>query len=123
VTKPLLDTATTAMGAGAGSAAAFTFVSKSLYGHPTGSGIHNAPSSWPWLRKYKKENMDAYRACDVASNTIVQLLGADFILYGPISNTKTVFPVIAMGDIFAAENASLEFGVEPVPSHPFKKLL
>jgi tetrahydromethanopterin S-methyltransferase subunit H len=51
VTKPLLDTAVTAMGAGAGTAAAFTFVAKTLYGLPTGSGVHNAPKFF--RNKYK----------------------------------------------------------------------
>ncbi len=123
VTKPLLDTAVTAMGAGAGSAAAFTFVSKTLYGLPTGSGVHNAPASWAWLRKYKKVNREAYKTADIASNLIVQMMGADFILYGPIENSERVFPTVAMGDVFAAESAYLEFGIEPGNDHPFKKLL
>jgi len=123
ITKPLIDTATTAMGAGAGPSASFTFVAKTLYGQPTGSGVHNAPSSWSWLRKYKKTNPEAYHACDVASALIVQMMGANFVLYGPISNASTVFPVVAMADIFAAESASTEFGVEPSENHPFRKLL
>jgi len=123
ITKPLIDTAVTAMGAGAGSAAAFTFVSKTVYGHPTGSGVHNAPSSWLWLRKHKKVNREGFRTADVASNLMVQMMGADFVLYGPIGNAELVFPVIAMGDVFAAESSNLEFGVEPPENHPFKKLL
>ncbi|MGY5860316.1 MAG: tetrahydromethanopterin S-methyltransferase subunit H [Candidatus Thorarchaeota archaeon] len=123
VTKPLLDTAVTAMGAGAGSAAAFTFVSKTVYGYPTGSGVHNAPASWAWLRKYKKINREAFQTADIASNLIVQLMGADFVLYGPIENADRAFPVVAMGDAFTAESAYLEFGIEPGPDHPFKKLL
>ncbi len=123
VTKPLLDTAVTAMGAGAGSAAAFTFVSKTLYGLPTGSGVHNAPASWAWLRKYKKVNREAYKTADIASNLIVQMMGTDFILYGPIENSERIFPTVAMGDVFAAESAYLEFGIEPGNDHPFKKLL
>ncbi len=123
ITKPLIDTAVTAMGAGAGSAAAFTFVSKTVYGHPTGSGVHNAPSSWSWLRKHKKVNREGFRTADVASNLMVQMMGADFVLYGPIGNAERVFPVIAMGDVFAAESSNLEFGVEPPEDHPFKKLL
>jgi tetrahydromethanopterin S-methyltransferase subunit H len=111
------------MGAGAGSAAAFTFVSKTIYGLPTGSGVHNAPASWAWLRKYKKVNREAFHTADVASNLIVQLLGADFVLYGPIENADRAFPVVAMGDTFAAESAYLEFGIEPGTNHPFKKLL
>ncbi len=123
VTKPLIDTAVTAMGAGAGSAASFTFVSKTVYGLPTGSGVHNAPASWPWLRKYKKINRESFITADIASNLIVQMMGADFVLYGPIENSERVFPVIAMGDTFSAESAYLEFGIEPGTNHPFKKLL
>jgi tetrahydromethanopterin S-methyltransferase subunit H len=123
VTKPLIDTAVTAVGAGAGSAAAFTFVSKTVYGQPTGSGVHNAPSSWPWLRKYKKVNRESFLTADTASNLIVQMMGADFVLYGPIGNADRVFPVIAMGDVFAAESSDIEFGVAPPDSHPYRKLL
>lgn len=123
VTKPLIDTAITAMGAGAGSAASFTFVAKTIYGHPVGSGIHNAPSSWTWLRKYRKTNRDAFKVCDVASNLLVQSVGANFLLYGPIENAGIVFPAVAMGDVFSAESARLEIGLEPAENHPFKKLL
>ena len=123
VTKPLVDTAITAMGAGAGSAVAFTFVSKTLYGLPTGCGIHNAPSSWPWLRKLKKQDREAFKTADIASNVIVQALGADFLLYGPIENAPRVFPSVAMADVFSAESAEREFGIEPDDDHPFRKLL
>lgn len=123
VTKPLIDTAVTAIGAGAGSAAAFTFVSKAVYGLPTGSGVHNAPSSWTWLRKHKKIDSEAYFTTDAASNIIVQMMGADFLLYGPIESANRVFPVAAMADVFMGESGYLEFGIEPGANHPFKKLL
>ena len=123
VTKPLIDSATTALGAGAGSAVAFTFVAKSVYGHPTGLGIHNAPSSWTWLRKYKKSNRDAFEMCDIGSNVVAQMMGADYILYGPIKNANKVFPLAAMTDILAAEYASIEFGIDTSEDHPYKKLL
>lgn len=123
LTKPLIDTAVTAMGAGAGSAIAFTFVCKTMYGFPTGSGVHNAPSSWPWLRKYRKVDREAYLTADIASNVMVQALGADYLLYGPIENAQRVFPVAAMADVFASESAHLEFGIEPLDNHPYKKLL
>ncbi|MHA1577939.1 MAG: tetrahydromethanopterin S-methyltransferase subunit H [Candidatus Thorarchaeota archaeon] len=123
VTKPLIDTAITPFGAGAGSSIAFTFVSKTLYGFPTGSGIHNAPSSWPWLKKFKKVNKAAYKMCDVASNPIAQMLGANFLLYGPIKSAEQVFPVAAMADVITAESMKSEFGVEPSETHPYRKLL
>jgi tetrahydromethanopterin S-methyltransferase subunit H len=123
VTKPLIDAAVTAMGAGAGSAAAFTFVAKTVYGLPTGSGVHNAPSSWEWLRKYKKVDREAYLTTDIASNIVVVMMGADYVLYGPIENAGRVFPVAAMADVLTAESAYLEFGIEPMDNHPYKKLL
>jgi len=123
VTKPLIDTAITPLGAGAGSSVAFTFVAKTLYGFPVGSGIHNLPSSWPWLKKFKKVNKEAYRVCDVASNPIAQMLGANFLLYGPIKSAERVFPVVAMADVITAESMKLEFGVEPSDTHPYRKLL
>ncbi|NWF96853.1 MAG: tetrahydromethanopterin S-methyltransferase subunit H [Candidatus Thorarchaeota archaeon] len=123
VTKPLVDTATTAIGAGAGTSISFIMVAKTLYGQPTGSGVHNAPTSWPWLRAYKKTDRDAYEACDTASPLLVQAMGGDFVLYGPISNARRVFPVVAMADVFAAESASMEFGLTPEENHPFRKLL
>ena len=61
--------------------------------------------------------------CDAASSIIVQMMGADFILYGPIGSAERVFPAVAMADIFAAEAANLEFGTEPSADHPFKRLL
>ena len=60
---------------------------------------------------------------DVASNAIVQTMGADFVLYGPIENASLVFPVVAMTDVFAAESASMEFGVQPSDTHPYNRLL
>ncbi|MBS3794873.1 MAG: tetrahydromethanopterin S-methyltransferase subunit H [Candidatus Thorarchaeota archaeon] len=120
IDKPLIDTATTSMGSGAGSAAAFTFVSKATFGHPTGSGMHNAPSSWGWV---KEQDEEIYRTCDAASNLIGQILGADYLLYGPIENAESVFPVVAMGDIFAAEALSNEFGIEAIEDHPYRRLL
>ncbi len=123
ISKLLIDTAMTALGAGAGSAAAFTFVSKTLFGLPTGCGIHNAVSSWTWIRKLKKTNREAYQVADVSSNLIAQILGADYLLYGPIENAELVFPLVAMGDAFSAESTYLEFGIEPRADHPFKKLV
>ena len=77
----------------------------------------------PWLNEYKKTNKDAFKACDIASNLAVHLLGADFILYGPIKNAQTVFPVIAMADVFEAEYANLEFGSEAPKDHPLRRLV
>ena len=68
-------------------------------------------------------NKEAYKVCDVASNPIAQMLGANFLLYGPIKSAERVFPVVAMADVITAESMKLEFGVEPSNTHPYRKLL
>ena len=111
------------MGAGAGSSVSFVMVAKSLYGQPTGSGVCDAPASWPWLQKYSKTNRAAYEACEISSSLLIHSMGANFIRYGPMDNSDRVFPVVAMADVFSAESLRSEFGVEPTDTHPFRKLL
>ncbi|KZX14445.1 tetrahydromethanopterin S-methyltransferase subunit H [Methanobrevibacter curvatus] len=122
ITKPLMDTAVTPLGQGAGVAVRTSFAVKSKWGYPVGSGIHNVPSAWDWLRAYKKENKEAWPVCDIGSNLVQQMAGGDFVLFGPIENAKIAFPACAMADIFIAE-AAKDIGTEPVENHPINKML
>ncbi|MDR3062745.1 MAG: tetrahydromethanopterin S-methyltransferase subunit H, partial [Methanobrevibacter sp.] len=122
ITKPLMDTAVTPLGQGAGVAVRTSFAVKSKWGYPVGSGIHNVPSAWDWLRAYKKENKEAWPVCDIGSNLVQQMAGGDFVLFGPIENAKIAFPACAMADIFIAE-AAKDIGTEPVEDHPINKML
>lgn len=122
IDKFLMDTAVTPLGQGAGVAARTSFAVKSKWGLPVGSGIHNVPSAWDWLRGYKKENKEAWPVCDIGSNIVQQMTGGDFVLFGPIENAKIAFPACAMADIFIAE-AAKDMGTEPIENHPINKLL
>ncbi len=122
ITKPLMDTAVTPLGQGAGVAARTSFAVKSKWGLPVGSGIHNVPSAWDWLREYKKEHKEAWPVCDIGSNIVQQMVGGDFVLFGPIENAKIAFPACAMADIFIAE-AAKDMGTEPVEDHPINKMI
>ncbi|HMK53765.1 MAG TPA: tetrahydromethanopterin S-methyltransferase subunit H, partial [Methanobacteriaceae archaeon] len=122
ITKPFMDVAITPLGQGAGPACRTSFAVKSKWGLPVGSGIHNVPSAWDWLRGYKKEHPEAWPVCDVGSNLIQQTVGGDFVLFGPIENAKMAFPACGMADIFIAE-AAKDIGTEPVEDHPMFKLL
>jgi tetrahydromethanopterin S-methyltransferase subunit H len=135
ITKPLIDPATLPIGAGAGSTCACGLVFKSKYGIPVGLGIHNAPSAWTWLKKYRKENAkrieagvwegpgaEVFKICDVASNVIPALLGNDFVLYGPIENAPMVFPLIGMIDMILAEAAQVEHELKTAEEHPYFKM-
>lgn len=118
----MMDVAITPLGQGAGPACRTSFAVKSKWGYPVGSGIHNVPSAWDWLRGYKKDHKEAWPVCDVGSNLIQQMAGGDFVLFGPIENARMAFPACAMADIFLAE-AAMDIGTEPVEDHPINKLL
>ncbi|WBF07502.1 tetrahydromethanopterin S-methyltransferase subunit H [Methanothermobacter thermautotrophicus] len=122
IDKYLMDVAVTPLGQGAGVAVRTSFAVKSKWGYPVGSGIHNVPSAWDWLRGYKKDHREAWPVCDVGSNLIQQMAGGDFVLFGPIENARMAFPACAMADIFISE-AAKDIGTEPVEDHPFFKLL
>ncbi len=120
--KPLMDVAVTPLGQGGGTAIKTTFNQKSKWGYPTGSGVHNVPSAWDWVKQYKKEYPEVWPVCDIGANIVQQMVGGDFVLFGPIENTRRAFSACAMTDIFIAE-ANLELNIIPVDSHPFNKLL
>jgi tetrahydromethanopterin S-methyltransferase subunit H len=122
ILKPLMDVAVTPLGQGGGVAVKTTLKEKSTWGYPAGSGVHNVPSAWDWIKKYKKENPEVWPVCDVGANIIQQMAGGDFVLFGPIENTKKAFTACAMTDMFITE-ANEEIGIKPVENHPYNKLL
>jgi tetrahydromethanopterin S-methyltransferase subunit H len=122
----LIDIAATTLGSGAGAALASTYVIKSKFGHPTGGGVHNVVSAWPWLKKLRKEHpsgKDVFKFCDIASNALQVMVGGNFVLYGPIENAEWVFPVVAMTDMLITDMASLELGLSVSENHPYKRLV
>jgi tetrahydromethanopterin S-methyltransferase subunit H len=124
--KILIDVAVTAFGIGAGPSEMSTYVMKTKLGLPIGCGVHNAVSSWVWLKNYKKqvpEGKDVFRICDVSSAVVHVMCGGDFVLYGPIENAPYVFPPVAMADCFIAEAVKSEVGTTPSKNHPLNKLI
>ena len=109
----------------AGPAVRTSFAVKSKWGYPVGSGIHNVPSAWDWLRSFRKpreDGKDIWHVCDVGSNFVQQMAGGDFVLFGPIENARLAFPACGMADIMIAE-AAKDIGTEPVEEHPINNLL
>lgn len=120
--KPLMDVAVTPLGQGGGIAIRATLKEKSIWGYPAGSGVHNVPSAWDWIKEYKKEYPEVWPVCDVGANIVQQMVGGDFVLFGPIENTRKAFTACAMTDMFIAE-ANEEIGITPVEYHPYNNLL
>lgn len=115
----LIDPAVLPLGSGAGAALRFSVVAKSRLGLPVGSGIHNAVSSWPWLRK---RDMTIRNGCDAAAGAMQLLAGADFLLYGPIESAEIIFPAAALADILIAE-AVRDLEIAPGEGHPLQRLV
>jgi tetrahydromethanopterin S-methyltransferase subunit H len=51
-----------------------------------------------------------------------QLVGGDFVLYGPIENALYTFPMAAMADIMIAE-ASSDLVSQTASRHPLNRLV
>ena len=122
IVNKLIDPSITPMGNGAGVALRMTITAKAKWGHPTGSGIHNAPSAWSWLNRKKEKDPILYRICDIGSICLQQAAAGDFILYGPIEYAPYVFPMAAMSDIMISE-AVADLDIEPASRHPINLLV
>ncbi|MFZ2500239.1 MAG: tetrahydromethanopterin S-methyltransferase subunit H [Methanosarcina sp.] len=122
IVNKLIDPSITPMGNGAGVALRMTITAKAKWGHPTGSGIHNAPSAWNWLNQKKEKDPVLYKICDIGSTCLQQAAAGDFILYGPIEYAPYVFPMAAMSDIMISE-AVADLGIEPADRHPINILV
>lgn len=122
IVNKLIDPSITPMGNGAGVALRMTITAKAKWGYPTGSGIHNAPSSWNWLNQKKEKDPFLYKICDVGSICLQQAAAGDFILYGPIESAPHIFPMAAMSDIMISE-AVADLDIEHASRHPVNLLV
>lgn len=122
IVNKLIDPSITPLGNGAGIALRMTLTAKAKWGYPTGSGIHNAPSAWSWLKQKKEKDPILYKICDIGSTCLQQAAAGDFILYGPIEYAPYVFPMAAMADIMVTE-AAADLGTEAVERHPIHLLV
>jgi len=95
------------------------FKIKDEFGYPAGCGAHNAVATWRGLRR-KMGDIAVKPALAVAS-TIPVVIGADFILYGPIEHADIIFPTVAMVDAiygFMLRERGIKVGKE----HPLFKI-
>jgi len=97
-------------------------VFKNKWGYPVGCSLHNTAESWLWMKQFKKDNREAYKALDASTNALTVLSGGDFSVYGPVRNAPLVFPLVAFADKLVAEGSEEYFGVDVAPGHPRRKL-
>ncbi|MDD1743275.1 MAG: hypothetical protein LUO85_01460 [Methanomassiliicoccales archaeon] len=98
VKKPLLDMAVMAAEQNAGAALRALFVAKAKWGYPSGCALHNAVESWPPTLKLQGDDRKLFRYIDVASAIMPVMVGADFVIYGPVEYARRVFHAAAFAD-------------------------
>lgn len=91
---------------------------KAETGLPVGCGPANAISLW---KKVKDLQPEAFKCCDAASQILPIVMGANFILYGPISHAKYVYPACAVISSYVAYNMRFK-QVQIDRSHPLFKI-
>jgi tetrahydromethanopterin S-methyltransferase subunit H len=120
ITKPLIDTAIPAFAPDMGTAVRTIPVMREKYGHPVGLGSGNVFTTMGWI---KANVAKEYRKGSVtATNSIMQTVGANFLMFGPAELAEWVFPEVAVTDTYIA-SATADLGTRPLEeTHPIYKV-
>jgi len=122
IEKPLIDAASLAFGIRMGPAVRAINLIKNEYGYPVGVAPGNLTTTFDWAKK--RLTREALRATYGAFCAIPQIMGANWLLYGPLQHAAYVFPSVAMTDSYIL-TAMAELGVKPADpaKHPFLRLV
>jgi len=116
----LVDTAVIEI-VGIGISARAIYLVKNQFGLPAGCGPANAITTWTKVKK-GEFGPYAYNICLGGSAVVTQMMGANFVLYGPIELAEAAFPACAMTDTLIAYTAK-RLGTTPkTKDHPLYKI-
>jgi len=120
----LIDTAMSAWGIGVGAGLRAINVIKEKYGDiaAVGTGIGNVSDTLGWVKGNFSKPVK--KATDAAQNAILPMIGADWIMFGPIEFAEYVFPAVAVVDTYIL-TATAALGTRPHEEgkHPLFKLV
>ncbi len=103
-----------------GPAAKACFLVKERFGLPVGCGPHNAVQMWRQGGRLDRAEMDSPNA--IAHATPI-LMGASFVLYGPVSYARRVYLPCALADAYVAYCMRQEYGIRPLTkNHPLFRI-
>lgn len=119
ITKPFIDTAIPAFAPDMGTAVRALTIMREKYGYPVGLGSGNVVTTMGWV---KANIAKEFRKGTVTStNTIMQMAGANYIMFGPAEQAEWVFPAVAITDTYIA-SAAADLGTRPLTeNHPIYK--
>lgn len=90
-------------------------------GYPAGCSPANA--TYDWKLAQDKELRKGFAAYNASAHAIAQLCGANFLIYGPLKQARSVIAACAMTDAIIAYHAMKQFGIKPlVPDHPLYRI-
>lgn len=119
ITKPLIDTAIPAFAPDMGTAVRTMPAMKEKYGHPVGLGSGNVVTTMGWVKANIAKEFR--KGCVTATNSIMQMAGANYLMFGPAEQAEWVFPAVAVTDIYIA-SAAADLGTRPLEeAHPIYK--
>jgi len=120
----LIDTAIPSWGIGIGAGVRSIYLIKEKFGDrgAVGTGIGNVTDTLGWVKgNFPK---DIRRATSAAQSAILPIMGADWIMFGPIEYAEFIFPTIAVIDTYVL-TATAELGTKPAIEgmHPLFKIM
>ncbi len=120
ITKPLIDTAIPAFAPDMGTAVRTIPIMKEKYGHPVGLGSGNVVTTMGWVKANVAKEFRP--GCRTATNSIMQVAGANWLMIGPAEQAEWIFPAVAVTDTYIASAAG-DLGTRPVDeTHPIYKM-
>ncbi len=120
ITKPLIDTAIPAFAPDMGTAVRTIPIMKEKYGHPVGLGSGNVVTTMGWVKANIAKEFR--KGCVTATNSIMQVMGANWLMIGPAEQAEWVFPAVAVVDTYIA-SAAADLETRPLEeSHPIFKM-
>jgi tetrahydromethanopterin S-methyltransferase subunit H len=95
---------------------------KDEFGLPTGMGTGNVTTTFDWGKR--ELNRELRHIPWGAMATIQQVMGANWLLYGPVEHADYTWPTVAMTDTWIL-TAMAELGVQPATEgvHPLLRLI
>jgi tetrahydromethanopterin S-methyltransferase subunit H len=104
-----------------GTAAKAIYLVKSEFGLPAGCGPANAVTTWKRVKK-GEFGPYGYNICVGGSGIVTQMMGANFILYGPIELAEAMFAACAMTDALIAYTTRKLGTTIKVENHPLYRI-
>jgi tetrahydromethanopterin S-methyltransferase subunit H len=111
ITMPLIDTAIPAFAPDMGTAVRTIPIMKEKYGHPVGLGSGNVVTTMGWVKAHVAKE---YRyGCRTATNAIMQVMGANWLMIGPAEQAEYIMPAVAVVDTYI-ESAAADLETRPL---------